>query len=338
MPEQRIQAGDGHRDLGVEAAGVPRLGESEAGRLVVIVQEGREESAGLAVGTDQHALAGGSALHVLAVLEQSGQRRRGRESLEHPRQGEEQREVQRRVDADEIVRVTGEPPGVLGDLLLVVQDFPEGEEVLLANAERELTNGVAERQGELAFDVFERVDAEAVDVELRDDVLVRRDERVAGGELEAPIRGQLAEVGGDLLQRLEVADNAERRSLPSKEPVVPEFVREHRGVLGQFRVALQVLRSDRPLLLGRAVRSAPADRVRSVPERCLRSDAFVFEHVTGVVDDDIENHIDAAARGPRRRDLAGLVRCRIAGRSSAGSGSRIRGRWSPARAGSGTPG
>ena len=249
------------------------------------------------MGADEYALAGGSAFYVFPVLEQAGQRRRRLESLDYLRQGEDQREVQCRIDADQIVRVAGEAPGVLRDLLLAVGDFPEGEEVLLADAQREFPDGVAEGTGELSFDMFQRVDAVPVDVELGDDVLVGGDEHVAGGELEAAVRCHLAEVGGDLLQRAEVADHAERRSLAAEETVVPEFVREHRCFFGQLRVTLQILRRHLPLLLGRAVGFPPADRVRKTLERGLRSESLIFEHVARVIDDDVQDHVDAAGVG-----------------------------------------
>ena len=249
------------------------------------------------MGADQYALAGGSAFYVFAVLEQAGQRRRRLESLDYLRQGAEQREVQCRIDADQIVRVASEAPGVLRDLLLAVGDFSEGEEVLLADAEREFPDGVAEGTGEVSLDMFQRVDAVPVDVELGDDVLVGGDEHVAGGELEAAVRCHLAEVGGDLLQRAEVADHAERRSLAAKETVVPELVREHRCFFGQLRVTLQILRRHLPLLLGRAVGFPPVDRVRKTLERGLRSESLIFEHVARMIDDDVQDHVDAAGVG-----------------------------------------
>ena len=122
----------------------------------------------------------------------------------------EQWEVERGVHAHQEVRVGGETARVLCDLLVIVGYFAECEEIGLADAQRIFTDGVAEDPGEVPLHVLQRVDSETVDVEPGDQVLVGADQQVSGGELEAGLRCGLSEVGGDLLERVEVADHARR--------------------------------------------------------------------------------------------------------------------------------
>ncbi len=91
------------------------------------------------------------------------------------RQPEEQRKVERRVDAVAVARAAV-AADELGDRRLVVIDLAEGEEVRLAERQRELAHGVAEDLDRLGIDVFRRVDAEAVEVVAGDEVLVRHDQ------------------------------------------------------------------------------------------------------------------------------------------------------------------
>jgi hypothetical protein len=141
--------------------------------------------------------------------------------------------------------------------------------------------------------VLERVDAEPIDIEFGDHVLVRGNEHVAGGELEATVRRHLTEISGDLLQREEVTHLTKCRSLAAKEAVVAELVREHRRFLGQLRVTLQIAGRHLPLLLARAIRSAPPDRMRKVLKRRLCAEALILEDVAHVIDDDVEDHVEA---------------------------------------------
>src|SRR5204863_3967636 len=135
-----------------------RVAVVEAARLVVVVEERDEERARLAVRADH------AALHLLAVLEHLREVGRRREALRDGRQPEEEREVESRVDADEISRLARPAPDELRDLVLAIVDLPEREEVALADADRELAHRVPELLREVALDALERVDAEAVDV------------------------------------------------------------------------------------------------------------------------------------------------------------------------------
>ena len=56
---------------------------------------------------------------------------------------------------------------------------PKVKKFFLPMRQSELAHGVAEQQSEVGLHVLQRVDAEAVDVEPRDQVLMRADERVA---------------------------------------------------------------------------------------------------------------------------------------------------------------
>ena len=56
-----------------------------------------------------------------------------------------------------------------------VEHLTESEEVLLANAQRKLPDGVAEGLGEVPLKVAEGVDAVGIDVKPGDDVLIGPD-------------------------------------------------------------------------------------------------------------------------------------------------------------------
>ncbi len=94
-------------------------------------------------------------------------------------QPEEQRKIQRRVHPHEVGIGGSLTADEARDLLLFVVHLAEGEEVLLADGQSELAHGVAEQQSEVWFHVFQGVDAKAVDVEPRYQVLMRTDERIA---------------------------------------------------------------------------------------------------------------------------------------------------------------
>src|SRR6202023_3352579 len=118
-------------------------------------------------------------LHALAVLEHVGDvERRAGEALQHGGELEEQGIVESGVHTDEAVRGGGAPADELGDGVLVVEDLPECEEVLLPGAEGELAHGIAEGPLEVGGEKLQGVDPKCVDVKFRNDVLVAADEDV----------------------------------------------------------------------------------------------------------------------------------------------------------------
>ena len=121
---------------------------------------------------------------------------RRRRTLEHRRKPEEERKVERCVDAHHVTRDRNVAPDVLRDLPLVVVDLAVGEEILLAYGEREFSDSVTETQGELPIQVFQGVDSKSVDIVGSDKVLESADQDVA----------QLVARGEQLFQRSEVPD------------------------------------------------------------------------------------------------------------------------------------
>ena len=169
----------------------------------------------------------------------------------------------------------------MGDLLFVVVDLAIGEEILLADAQGELANGIAEAQREIPVEILQGVDSESIDVVRRDQILEAADQDVA----ELVIRGQ------ELLERGEVADGLRaawaRRSLPPEERIAPKFIGIDRGILRRIDDVF----GNGPVVARVAFFVAPVDRrICSFAERSLRS-CRVREHVAAMVEDDIEDDV-----------------------------------------------
>ena len=145
------------------------------------------------------------------------------ESFYHRLESVKQRVVERGVDADQFALVTGVSSDEAGDILLGVgiEDFSEGEEILLADAQGKFAHGVPEQAGKVAFEIADRIDAEAVDVEAGDHVLI-------GANQEAL---QIGIVRLQLFQNAEIADRvvaiASRSALPPEELVLLKLRRPH---------------------------------------------------------------------------------------------------------------
>ncbi len=90
----------------------------------------------------------------------------------------EEGEIQRCVDAEAVDLCAVPPNEVVDRGLVAVGDLTEREEVLLANAEGKLADGVAEHLHCVRGEVFDRVDAEAIDIVLGDQVLVAANEDI----------------------------------------------------------------------------------------------------------------------------------------------------------------
>ena len=263
------------------------LDEPDALLHVVVVQERDEESGGVAVGAEH------VALELLAQLEHADQPGGGGEALGDRRQLVEERVVERGVDADQIAGVVGVAADEPGDVLLgvPVEDFAVGEEVLLADGQGELADGIAEQSGQIALQVAQGVDAEPVDVEPGDDVLVGLDQQVL----------ELGVIGAHLLERLEVADGVVAArlgcALPAKEGVVLQLARPHVRVTGRVHDVLD----RRQARVGIPGPVAPSDRLGVGGEASLGAVggqargvlwiALVREHITDVVEDDVEDDV-----------------------------------------------
>ena len=128
---------------------------------IVVVEERDEVAAGIAVRAEQ------ALFEPLAVVEDPANPLDGVVLVGHRRQGVEERKVQRGIDPVALDR-GAVAPDEIGDGPLLVPDFPEGEEVLLAVEQGELADGIPEDLGRLRGDELGGVDPEAVDVETRD--------------------------------------------------------------------------------------------------------------------------------------------------------------------------
>src|SRR5215470_12152585 len=95
--------------------------------------------------------------------------RRRRESFHDRLKLEIKWKIQGRIHPDHVRAIRGGAANEGRDLLFCVghKNLPEGEEVLLADTERELPNGVAEQKRQTVFEIPQRVDAEGVDIEAR---------------------------------------------------------------------------------------------------------------------------------------------------------------------------
>src|SRR5439155_23357496 len=175
---QREQTTQRERELIIEFAGLRRVNVAEAIFLVVIIEKCDEEFARLPMRTE-HVL-----LHALSLLEDIDDRLwRVRQTFRHSGQPEEQRKIQRGVDANGIVHRSGITTNKARDLLFIIIHLAKGEEILLADTEGEFPYGVPKEALKVRFDIFEGIDAEAIDVEFRDDVLIGADQDAAHGKV-----------------------------------------------------------------------------------------------------------------------------------------------------------
>ena len=173
-------------------------------------------------------------------------------------------------------------------------------------------------RGELRLDVLQRVDAEAVNVVLGDQVLMGADEGVAHREVDAAFGSRLAKAGDQFLEGVEVAGGLLIRGGPiegvaaaSHELVTLQLSRPDRGV------AWRIGRQFRPVGPAVAVRVPPADRVGRIiaPRRQAAGRAIrqrILEHVTHVVEHNVKDHVDASVvRRIDQRPQFGLDQRRI---------------------------
>ena len=142
-----------------------------------------------------------------------------RESLYHRFERIEQRIVECGIDADQFALIAGVASDESGDVLfgIRVEDLAEGEEVFLADAQGELAHGIAEQAREVSFQIAQRVDAESVDIEAGDHVLIGADQEAL----------QIGVCCHHLLEDAEVADSvvavAIGNALAAEELVLLQF-------------------------------------------------------------------------------------------------------------------
>jgi len=191
---QGEQAGQPEGYLVVEFGRIPRRLMADALLHVVIVQERDEEPGRIPVRTDNI----GFDCLALAVQPDHG-RRRGKTPY-HGLEDRKKRVIKSSVHPDCLLisHVEGAPPDKPGDVVLsgIIEHFTEGEEVAFADRFGEFAYRVAEQAGQVAFQVPQGIDAETVDVEAGDDVLVGGDQRV----LDTGV------VGAHLAERREIPD------------------------------------------------------------------------------------------------------------------------------------
>src|SRR5438552_12264337 len=174
---QREQTTDAQSELILKS--VWRIGraEKETFVLIMIVQKRHTTPARLTVRTDD------AAFHLFAMLEHLDDSSWGDQSFRHRRQPEKEREVQRRVHADQIGFFGSMAADETRDLLLVVIHLAKSEKILLPDAERKLTHRVAKRLRKVRLDELQRVDAKAIHVELGNEILVGTDQNGVDGNL-----------------------------------------------------------------------------------------------------------------------------------------------------------
>src|SRR6266540_255781 len=102
----------------------------------------------------------------------------------HRRKLEEKRKIKRGINAHEIAFCCGVATDEARDLLLVIVYLAKGEKILFADAQRKLAHRVAKHLGEIRLDVFQRIDAKPVHVELGNDILIGTDQNIADWKME----------------------------------------------------------------------------------------------------------------------------------------------------------
>src|SRR5262249_38651021 len=123
-----------------------------------------------------------------------------REALGDRRQVEEEREVQRSIDAHNVVGVAGVTADKLGDLVFAVEHFTIREEVLFPDAQPILPHRVAEGLNEVPFNELQRVNTKAIDVIAGYEILIGENERITYRK-----NCPLLESSDEFLERLKVA-------------------------------------------------------------------------------------------------------------------------------------
>jgi len=281
---ERVETAETQRNL-IDKLHV--AGEAETLALIVVVQKGHKELAGLAMGRDD------VLFHPFPSFKHGGHVEGcSGKPLQHIRELEEQGIVERGVHPNHRARGRGVAPDELRDRILVVEDLAEGEEVLLPGAERELAHGIAEDPLEVGREELQGIDAVRVHIELGNDVLIRADQDIVDG-LEAIFH----DIGRGPLECVEVSEGVEPATegiaLPGELGVLAEFVGEDGCIerrvgwrIGPERVAV-------PLLVAPANGQdaiAPVDLAELL--RCASLCDHIFKHISSVVENDVEDDID----------------------------------------------
>jgi hypothetical protein len=265
----------------------------------VVIEKRHEEPSRLAVTAQD------LALHLLAsAIHVDDPGRRG-ETLGECGQRKKERKIERRVDTHEVSGVASVSPDELRNAFLAVEHLSIREEVLLADAQGVFPHRVAEGLGKVPLDEFQRIDAESIDVVARDRMLIRKDQGVSHRKHRA-----VGDVGDELLERLEVAAGlGPLASAPKKG------------------VALQLGWPDEPVRF--AIRGGdrlddgkigscatglvpPLDGLDRRAPWSGTAHARVSEDVAGVVEHDVEDHVQA--QRVRRVDESPQLLVLLAGR------------------------
>jgi Transposase protein len=137
-----------------------------------------------------------------------------------------------------------------------------------------------------ARQVLERVHPEAVDVEGTDDLGVGRDQRIAHRKAVAVLVD-----GVQLLEVVEVPDRARGHALAREVLAVLQRRRP------DDRVRIRIWRRLGPFRVRIPLRVPPLDRVRHRRESGRCRTARIGEHITRVIEDDVQDHIDLVRVG-----------------------------------------
>src|SRR5580704_234959 len=143
----------------------------ESFRLIVVIEERDKIFSSLAVGTNK------SLFGDFAMLKNLPNRFHAvvAGGFDDPGQLEKERKIKGGVDA-ETIGVGAVSADELGDRVFVVVDFAECEKVSFADRLSEFANGVPEHLNVMGRYMLDRINAETINVELRDDELVGEDQ------------------------------------------------------------------------------------------------------------------------------------------------------------------
>ena len=190
----------------------------------------------------------------------------------------------------------------MSDLFLAVIYLAKGKEVLFPQAEGVFPDGVAEHLGKTGLDIFECIDAKAIDVVFCNQVLVGADQSCPHGPVQAALLAEFLEFGVELLEAEEVAADL----LFGRRPIKCVAAPAHEIIAAQFlgperRVGRWIVRRVTPVGAAAAVNIPPTDWVLLVTPGSHPIAAAVgqdvFEHVTGVVQHDVKDDVDTAGVG-----------------------------------------
>src|SRR5262245_26085117 len=290
-PLQRELAGQCECGLIVITMWIAGVCIVQARILIVIIEKGDEVAADFALRADQRTG------QLLAMSEHLSNLGRRRIALGKAGKLEKEREIERGIYADEVATIAGVASDEARDLLLLIVYFAEGKEILLPDTQRVLPDSRAEFTSKIGLEVFQRIDAESVDVVLGDEILMCSNQDAAH-RIEVTIdRMRFAVTGVQFFEREEVAGlllnvRGTRECVThSAEVFFPlQFDQPDQRILGNTVNCGR----RRPIGSGMSVRVTQHNRIDAIvsPGRVV-SVAFISKYIASMIKDDIEYHINA---------------------------------------------